>query len=59
MDKIVLDNLTDQQLKDIMSDLNEKFRKLRNLASKIAEEMDNISEQYQEIISEIEKRKTK
>ena len=51
-------NKTNSELSDFIAECEEKYKKLLKVAKKLADEMDNLSEQYKEAKNELMKRKT-
>jgi hypothetical protein len=53
----MVENLTNQELANLIKDLEEKYGKLLKVANKLAVEMDSLHEQYVEALKEQDKRK--
>lgn len=52
-------DLTKEQLQEQIEMLEEKYKKMRSLALKVAKEMDSLSEQYRCLTEEMNKRESK
>jgi uncharacterized coiled-coil DUF342 family protein len=48
--------LTNEEIKNRMDELNQKFLKLRKLAVKVASEMDSLAEEYELLKQEVNNR---
>lgn len=52
-----IEQLTNEEIQSKMVVLNEKYQKLLKLAMKLAKEMDNLSDEYNVLKTEIDKRR--
>jgi hypothetical protein len=52
-----IEQLTNEEIQSKMVVLNEKYQKLLKLAMKLAKEMDNLSDEYNVLKTEIDRRR--
>ena len=58
-DNISVTNMTNQELKNLIGELEGKYQKLLKVANKLANEMDSLHVQYMAASEELNKRRTK